>query len=67
VVAASLKKSVAAGRLPRPGSESPRYAVAVTYDGWVPLRDAGLREDADERYLQPALALGARVSALVLW
>ena len=67
VVQAGVGLRIAAGRLPRPGSEAPRYAVAITYDGWLPLRDAGLAEDADERYLQPGLALGTRVSALVLW
>lgn len=67
VVQAGIGLRVAAGRLPRAGHEAPRYAVAFTYDGWLPLRDATLEEDPTERYLRPALALGARISALVLW
>jgi len=67
VVQGGLGLRIAAGRLPRAGGEAPRYALSFTYDGWLPLRDAGLIEDPDERYLLPALALGARISALVRW
>jgi hypothetical protein len=67
VVQGGVGMRFAAGELPRPGREAPRYALAVTYDGWLPLREAALVEDPSERYLRPALALGGRISALVRW